>query len=325
VRKFRLSTLRSLALLLFLALFAGIVLPIHFFGSPANVISRVLEAHPHWMTLESGSNGMGTRWFVSTVLLTACGFFMWPQSMAAAYSAKSADALRRNAIFLPVYQLMLLLIFFAGFTALVVLPGLKGPEVDQSFMLVVQRYYPSWIVGLLAAAGCLAALIPASGQLLAAASIFTKNVLGDWLHTATSDQARMRATRLLVLVVAVLALLFWLYEKTTLVNLLLIAYNGVTQFFPGAVLAFAWRRTSAWGVSAGIVAGIVVLAVLALAGITIVGGINAGFFALLLNAAVCAIVSLFTPAPSQPHLDEFRAAAESRAFLEPRGSGTFSR
>ncbi len=300
------------ALVLLGVLFAGIALPIHFFGSPANVISRVVEAHPHWMTLEPGGGGMGTCWFVSTVILTACGFFMWPQSMAAAYSAKSDDALRRNAIFLPLYQLMLLLIFFAGFTALVLLPGLKGPEADQSFMLVVQRYYPPWVVGLLAGAGCLAALIPASGQLLAAASIFTKNVLGDWLNTATSDRARMRATRLVVLVVAVLALLFWLYEKTTLVNLLLIAYNGVTQFFPGAVLAFAWRRTSAWGVGAGIIAGLVVLAVLALSGISTVGGINAGFFALLINAAVCAIVSLFTTAPSQLHLEEFAAASSGR-------------
>ncbi|HEV2038220.1 MAG TPA: sodium:solute symporter family protein [Candidatus Eremiobacteraceae bacterium] len=297
------------ALVLLAVGFVGIVLPVHFFGSPANAISRVIQAHPHWMTLDVGATGFGTKWFVSTVLLTACGFWVWPHSMAATYSAKSDDALRRNAIFLPFYNVMLLLVFFAGFTALVVLPGLRGPAVDQSFMLVVQRYYPPWVLGLLASAGCLAALIPASSQLLAAASVVGKNVLGDWLQVATSDAARTRATRILVIIVALLALAFWAYEKTTLVNLLLIAYSGMTQLLPGVVLAFAWRRTSAWGVGAGIVAGLVVLAVVTTRGLTTLGGLNIGFLALVANAAVCVGVSLYSRAPEAAYVDEFAAAA----------------
>jgi len=63
-------------------LFAGIALPIRFFGSPAGAIDRVLAARPHWMTLTSDLSAQSTTWFVSTVVLTALGFFMWPQSFA---------------------------------------------------------------------------------------------------------------------------------------------------------------------------------------------------------------------------------------------------
>jgi SSS family solute:Na+ symporter len=294
-------------------IFAGIVLPVHFLGSPARAMSKVLELHPHWLTLAPGSQGFGTTWFVSTVLLTAFGFWMWPQSMAAAYSAKSDDALRRNAIFMPLYQVMLLLVFFAGITALVVLPGLAGPAADQSFMLVVQKYYPPWVLGLLAGAGCLAALIPASGQLLAASSIVVKNVLGDWLHIATTDVARTRATRILVVAVAVLALAFWVREKTTLVNLLLIAYTGIAQFFPGTVLAFCWRRATAWGVASGMLTGVVVVTVLAVKGLSTVAGINAGLFALVFNTAACILISLLTQAPDKQHLDDFEVAASQHS------------
>ena len=169
-------------LVLVAVVFAGIWLPVHFFGSPAAVIDRVLALHPNWMTLDTDLSARGTTWFVSTVVLTALGFYMWPQSMAAIYSAHGEEPIRRNAMILPLYQFVLLLVYFAGWTALLLIPGLPGTRVDESFMLVVQRYYPPWVLGGVAAAGCLAGLVPASVQLLAAASILSKNVLADQLR-----------------------------------------------------------------------------------------------------------------------------------------------
>ncbi len=274
------------ALVLAGVIFAGIVLPIRFFGSPAGAIDAVLAHHPNWMTLTGDASASGVVWFISTVVLTALGFFMWPQSLAAVYSAKSEDTLRRNAIALPLYQLMLLLVYFAGFTALVVLPGLHGPAADRSFMLVLAHYYPAWVVGAIAAAGCLAGLVPASVQILAAASIVAKNVLGDTLGIARGGAAQTRATRVLVLVVAAAAFGFWAFAKTTLVGLLLIAYSGITQLCVGVLLSFAPRRPSALGVAAGIVAGIAALSAFALAGTNVVGGLNTGIVALALNLLV---------------------------------------
>ena len=276
--------------------FAGIALPIRFFGSPAGAIDRVLSVRPHWMTLANDLSAQGTTWFVSTVVLTALGFFMWPQSFAAVFAARDGDVLRKNAIFLPFYQLMLLLVYFAGFTALAVMPGLTGPAADQSFLLVVQRYYPAWVLGLVAFAGCLAALVPASGQILGAASLFAKNVLGDGLAIATTDAARLRATRILIVVVAALALGWWLAARTSLVGLLLIGYSGVTQFFPGVVLGLGTRRPPALAIGAGIVAGLLVVVCGAALHASTVVGLNIGLFALVVNVAVAAIGTAFVSA-----------------------------
>jgi len=272
-------------------LFAGIALPIHFFGSPANVLTQVLRSHPNWLTLRHGTAPQGEVWFISTVLLTAMGFYAWPQSMSAAYSAKSEDTLRRNAIFLPLYNLMIVLVFFAGCTALLVIPGLQGKSADQSFMLVVQRFYPPWLLGLIAAAGCLAGLVPASAQLLGAASVISKNVLGDWAGIATGDRARTAATRLCVLGVAAVALIVWLTAKATLVDLLLIAYSGITQFFPGIVFALVWKRATARAVGTGIICGVLVVAAFAYYKVDSLFGVNAGLFALAINTFVCVLLS----------------------------------
>jgi solute:Na+ symporter, SSS family len=67
------------ALVLIGVVFAGLVLPIHFFGSPTTVISKVLERQPNWMTLQGTATSGGTVWFVTTVLLTALGFFVFPK------------------------------------------------------------------------------------------------------------------------------------------------------------------------------------------------------------------------------------------------------
>ncbi len=273
--------------------FAGIAIPRQFFGSPARLIDQVLRVHPHLLTLVPGTAYHGTVWYVSTVLLTAIGFYMGPHSMSAIYSARSENTLRRNAMLLPLYQVVMLLVFLAGLSALLIVPGLRGPAVDQSFLLVVQRYYPPWVMGFVAAAGSLAALIPASALLLGAASIFSKNVLGAF-GIATSDAARTAATRASVVVVAFFALGFWLVEQRTIVELLLIYYNGITQFMPAVAAAFLWPRVNVWGAASGILTGLALVIVFAVSGISL-WGVNPGFAALLANAFVMVAVSVVTP------------------------------
>lgn len=281
------------ALVLAAVAFAGIFIPIRFFGSPAGAIDRVLAAHPHMLTLPPLTAPHGGIWYVTTVLLTSIGFFMGPHTMNAVYSARSGEALRRNAALLPIYQLLLLMVLFAGLTAIVLVPGLTGAQVDQSFVLVVAHYYPPWVLGCVVGAGALAALVPASAILLGAAGTFAKNVLGAF-GIATADAARVRATRISVAAIAVAALIFWLTEQRTLVELLLIYYNAVTQLMPGMVAAFLWPRATAWGVAAGISAGLILALILSQHGIA-PWGVNAGFLGLLVNVAVLVAVSLATP------------------------------
>lgn len=282
------------ALVLAAVLFAGIVLPIHFFGSPAAMLDRVIALHPDWMTLKTGTQQYGIVWYVSTVLLTSIGFFMGPANAQSIYSAHDAKTVRRNMMLMPLYQLVIIFVFLAGFTALVVVPGLKGPAADQSFVLLLQRYYPAWVLGLVAGTGCLAALLPASVLLLGAASIFSKNVLTDAFGVATSDRSRLFWTRALVLIVASLSLVLWIFARTSLVDLLLFYYNGVTQLFPGIIFALVWKRVSAWAVAAGLITGEIIAAYSLHVSIG-PWGINPGFIALVANVAVCCAVAFAFP------------------------------
>jgi SSS family solute:Na+ symporter len=86
----------------------------------------------------------------------------------------------------------------------------------------------------------------------------------------------------------------WLGFARTLVELLLLYYNGITQFAPGVIAAFVWKRATAWGVGAGIATGFTVAFPLAYANVS-PWGLNAGFLALCANAAVMVSISLLIP------------------------------
>ena len=275
------------ALVLAGVIFAGIVLPIQFFGSPQAVISKVLQTHPNWMTLVGPTENYGTLWFASTVLLSGLGGYVWPHAFASQLAAKGPDTIRRNAMILPIYQIMLLLVFFAGFTALLVKPGIKGQDADQSFMLVVQEHYPAWLLGLIAGAGCLAALVPASAQILAAASLLSRN-----LFPAKEEQLTRR-TRLWIVVLALLAFGLWVYNRATLVGLLLIGYSGITQLFPGIVLSLRKQPPRAWSVASGIIVALVLLSGFALQGTSVICGAHVGTVALAVNVVCLFVVDFF--------------------------------
>lgn len=281
------------ALVLGALIFAGIAIPIQFFGSPAGMFDQMLRAHPAHLTLGALTAPKGGIWYVSTVLLTGFGYFMGPHSIAAVYSAKDENVLRRNAMLLPVYQLVVILVLFAGFSALLITPGLKGTGADQSFLVVVQHFYSPWVLGFVSAAGMLCALVPSTALLLSVASIVAKNIGGDIFGIALDDRSRVFATRSMVVLLGLGALVLWLEYKTQLVDLLLLYYNGISQFAPAFLFGYVWKRTTGWGVGAGIVCGIAVALGLASAGISPFG-LNPGIIGLAVNIPVLAIVSLLT-------------------------------
>jgi Na+/proline symporter len=55
--------------------------------------------------------------------MTSMGYFMWPHAFGATFTAKSGDTLRRNAVVMPLYTLTPALMFFAGFAAVLIVPG----------------------------------------------------------------------------------------------------------------------------------------------------------------------------------------------------------
>lgn len=280
-------------LLLSAALAIGIGVPYIHFGGIGPMFAALVHAKPEHLVMPGATKNLGHAWYVSTVLLTSLGFYMWPQAFGSSFTAKSGNTLRRNAVIMPLYGITLPLIFFVGFAAILVVPGLSNG--DLSLLTVVRKTFPAWFLGVIGGAGALTAMVPAAIQILTAATLFAKNLYRPIFAPKMTDQQVAKLARAMVLVITAVALYFAIYSSTTLVSLLLLGYAGVTQFFPGVVLGLYSRRVTMAGVLSGIVVGVATVAFLMLSKRDPFIGLNAGFIALCLNFAVTGAVSLLRP------------------------------
>jgi solute:Na+ symporter, SSS family len=290
-------------LILTVVLVLGIYLPIHLYGGIGPMFHAIDAAKPGFLTFPA--KGSSVSWFQSTVLLTALGFFMWPHTFGSVYTAKDERIFRRNAIILPVYQLILLFVFFVGFAATLKVPGLKGGDIDLSlFRLSIQSFDP-WVVGVIGAAGVLTALVPGSMILTSASTLIANDVYRGAINRRASDALVGRMARWLVPVVALIAIGFTLHGGDTIVALLLMGYSFVTQLFPALIASLMKRRRATkQGAMCGIVAGVAVVVVTTVMHLTIgqmfpflpdaLKDVNIGFLALALNIVVLVVVSALT-------------------------------
>jgi SSS family solute:Na+ symporter len=297
------------ALMLFAALSIGIGVPLVYFGGIGPMFAALAAARPHHLTMPGATTSQGHAWYISTVLLTSLGFYMWPHLFGASFTARSADTLRRSAVVMPLYTLSLALIFFAGFTAVLVVPGLSNG--DLALLTLVRRSFPPWFLGVVGGAGALTAMVPAAILILTASTLFAKNLYRPLLAPEMTDDQVARLARGTVVVLGVISLCLAIFISTSLVSLLLIGYAGVSQFFPGVVLGLYWPRVATRAVFAGVVAGVTTAVALMLTHHDPLFGVNAGFVALCLNFLLVVLVSLLAPVPkrdaeAQPDTCELR-------------------
>jgi SSS family solute:Na+ symporter len=280
-------------LMVFAAVAIGIGIPYTYFGGIGPMFVALAHAHPAHLTMPGATTNLGHTWYISTVLLTSLGFYMWPHAFGSAFTAKSGNTLRRNAAVMPLYSLTLAFILFAGFATVLVLPGL--PNGDLSLLTVVRTSFPPWFLGVVGGAGALTAMVPASIFILTAATLFSKNLYRPLFAPAMTDDQIAKLARVMVVVLGLISLCLAIYSSSTLVSLLLTGYAGVTQFFPGVVLGLYWKRVTMVAVFAGMIAGVATSIVLMTGHWDPLFGWSAGFVALCLNFMITALLSLLAP------------------------------
>jgi SSS family solute:Na+ symporter len=235
---------------------------------------------------------------------------MWPHSFAACYTAKDARVFRRNAIILPIYQLILLFVFFVGFAAVLEVPGLKGAASNLALFTLATKVFSPAVIGIIGAAGIFTALVPGSLITMTAAMLLSKNLIGLARPNATDDQT-VTLAKWLVPVVMLIAVYFTITGSSTIVTMLLVGYTFVTQLFPTVVASLMPRNpTTTAGAFAGILTGVVVAAILTFTNASIgawfpglpevIRDLNIGIVALAANVVVLIVVSAATRSRAVP-------------------------
>ena len=193
---------------------------------------------------------------------------------------------------------------------------------------------PYVISGLVAAGGLAAALSTADGLLLTIANALSHDLYYKMIDPHASTQKRVTISKILLLVVALIAAFVASQKPADILFLVSAAFSlAAAAFFPALVLGVFWKRANKWGATLGMLTGV---------GITFyymattqpwlrrlfnvqssiadntwwdINPISAGIFGIPLGFAVLIIVSLLTPAPDK----ETQALVDHVRFPHLRG------
>ncbi len=299
--------------------FLAIYVPLHYFDGYGPFLDRIVAEKPEWLTFSGhGGSGMGGGWFVTTTFLNSLTVVIFPTTVAGYLGARSADGLRRNAVFLPFYNVLLFVPMLLGMAAIFVVPGLVGADSNLALFKLVVDALPAWAVGVVGVAAALSSIVPMAVFMLVIGTMWGRSVLGAVPRLATRQK---QGSQVVVVVAGALALLLTYTVPETLVRLSLISYEGMAQLVPMVLLGLVWRRITLWGALSGLAVGGVIVCGLVFTDHDPVWGMNAGIVALAANTVVALAVSRWGPRTADSRPDEEVLARDDEDFAGPGVSG----
>ena len=186
---------------------------------------------------------------------SALAAFMYPHTLTGVFASKSADTIRKNAILLPAYTLLLGLIALLGYMAYAAHLKLSSP--NDAVPMLFKTLFPEWFAGFAFAAIAIGALVPAAVMSIGAANLFTRNVWKHYVNPDITHAGEAAVAKITSLVVKVGALAFILFLPTQFaLDLQLLGGLWILQTFPALVFGLFTRWFRAEALLLGWAAGI---------------------------------------------------------------------
>jgi SSS family solute:Na+ symporter len=239
--------------------------------------------------------------YASLALGSALAAFMYPHTLTGIFASRSGDTIRKNAILLPAYTLLLGLIALLGYMGIAA--GLKVASNNDIVPALFKSQFPNWFAGFAYAAIGIGALVPAAVMSIGAANLFTRNFWKAYVNPDIDHAGEAQVAKITSLIVKVGALLVILFLPTQFaLDLQLLGGLWIMQTLPALIfgLFFNWFRAPA--LLAGWAAGFLIgtwmawtdglkpLHTLALGSMSVT--LYVGLIALAINIVVAALVNL---------------------------------
>jgi SSS family solute:Na+ symporter len=247
--------------------------------------------------------------YATLALGSAMAAFMYPHTLTGIFASSSGATIRKNAVLLPAYTLLLGLIALMGYMAYAA--GIKPATANEVVPTLFKALFPGWFAGFAFAAIAIGALVPAAVMSIGAANLFTRNFWKAYVNPDISHAGEAKVAKTVSLVVKLGALAFiLLLDNSVALNLQLLGGLWILQTFPAVVFGLftGWFRGRALlaGWAVGFFGGTFVAwtdGLKPLHTVTLNGShytVYVGVLALIANIVVAAVLSFVPGFANQP-------------------------
>ncbi len=240
---------------------AMIILPVAGFiklGGISGVAERLAAIDPNLLLATGGQTGrpliMG---LIIGSLGIGLGYVGQPHLLTRFMSIRDPRELRKSTVIAMVW----VIIAFWG----AVLVGIAGlahfgqgilADVEHVMPEVALWALPTALAGIIISAAIAAMMSTADSQLLVATSALSEDIYHQLMNRKASQRRLVAISRIGTVIIGVVAFVLALRAEERVYWFVLYAWAGLgAAFGPGMVLSLWWKRTTKWGVLAGMIVG----------------------------------------------------------------------
>lgn len=216
--------------------------------------AAVAETAPHLLEKTTAGPFAPGPW-ASWALAISLTVIAFPHMLVRVFAARDARALKNVCRLYPLVLIVLWLpaVLF-GVWGAAEIPGLQGQASDSIFPLLVARHLGPVLQGM-ALAGVLAAVMSTlDAQLLTLSSMLTRDVV-RCLRPGLPPAREVLIGRLFTFLLSLSVFVLVLARPASLFDIAAFSFSGYVTLTPALLLGVRWRRFTAAGAIASIVAG----------------------------------------------------------------------
>lgn len=178
--------------------------------------------------------------FATLALGSALAAFLYPHTATGTLSSASATIIKRNAVLLPIYTLLLGLLAALGYVAIAA--GVEVSSTNDVLPSLLLKVFPPWLVGFSFAAIAIGALVPAAIMAIAASNLFTRNIYREYFRPQIAPNEEARIAKLVAVLLIFAALVFVIFgERSYAIVLQLLGGIWILQTLPAVIFGLFVR------------------------------------------------------------------------------------
>ncbi|MBR0894569.1 sodium:solute symporter family protein [Bradyrhizobium tropiciagri] len=172
--------------------------------------------------------------YASLALGSALAAFMYPHTLTGIFASSGGNTIRKNAVMLPAYTLLLGLLALLGYMGHAA--GLKLASNNDVVPALFKVLFSGWFAGFAFSAIAIGALVPAAVMSIGAANLFTRNFWKVWINPSIMPEGEAKVAKITSMLVKVGALLAILLMPTQFaLDLQLLGGLWILQTLPALV------------------------------------------------------------------------------------------
>jgi sodium/proline symporter len=228
-------------------------------GGPQALLENLAPMGDGFLTMDAGRTGSA---FVFGVMLGSLswglGYLGQPHLLSRYMAIKKPAEIKRGTL---IAMIWVLIAYWGAPMVGIVAAGAFGSGIadpETVMPLLAREMVPGWLAGLMIAGAVAAMMSTADSQLIVVTSSLVEDVYVKLIKPDAPPARLVFFSRLATLVAALVALMLAFGSKDLIFDMVAYAWSGLgSSFGPPLLLSLRWKRTTAYGVLAGMLSGTV--------------------------------------------------------------------